>query len=310
MVEAAFDVIAIDGFEGLRMRGIAARVGADRSTIHHYFASKEALVEAVAEYAADQFRGTTPVTGSATERLIGHLQTLAVRIVAEPKLGYRHEGAGVTVDFADGTSDRGTLVVGADGARSRVRRQLLPDAEIASPGGFGVGGRLYLTDATRQWLPQPLQRSKNMILPPSDFLFTAVLSTRCPRSAAWAATWPCATPGCCGSPRSAPVVAGHRASEQHGDQGRVAGDRGPVRPPLGRPVEHQPVHGAGPQVGVVAHLRERGRLIAGLERAPRALVPEYATTRNPAYACARGQAGTAGCRPRAGPEFPGGLSSR
>jgi AcrR family transcriptional regulator len=86
MIAAAFDVIATDGFEGLRMREIAARVGADHSTIHHYFASKEALVEAVATDATGRFRGTTPDTGSATERLIGHLANLATRIVEEPKL--------------------------------------------------------------------------------------------------------------------------------------------------------------------------------------------------------------------------------
>lgn len=93
---------------------------------------------------------------------------------------YEPDGDGVRVHFADGTGDRGTLVVGANGARSRVRRQLLPGAEIASAPGFGVGvgGKLYLTDATREWLPEPLQRSKNMILPRSDFLFTAVFRRR------------------------------------------------------------------------------------------------------------------------------------
>jgi AcrR family transcriptional regulator len=86
LVEAAFEAVAAEGFEGLRMRGIAARVGGDHSTIRHYFASKEALVEAVAEYATGQFRGTTPMAGSGTDRLAGHLRTLAARIAAEPNL--------------------------------------------------------------------------------------------------------------------------------------------------------------------------------------------------------------------------------
>jgi AcrR family transcriptional regulator len=86
LVEAAFETVAAEGFEGLRMRGIAARVGGDHSTIRHYFASKEALVEAVAGYAAEKFRGTTPAAGRGTDRLAGHLRTLAARIVAEPDL--------------------------------------------------------------------------------------------------------------------------------------------------------------------------------------------------------------------------------
>jgi 2-polyprenyl-6-methoxyphenol hydroxylase-like FAD-dependent oxidoreductase len=91
---------------------------------------------------------------------------------------YDQDGDRVNVQFADGTTDSGTLVVGADGAGSRVRRQLLPYAEIGIPGGFGVGGKLYLTDAVKGWLPEALQRSKNMILPRSDFLFTAVFRRR------------------------------------------------------------------------------------------------------------------------------------
>jgi len=85
-VRAAFDAIAADGFEGLRMRAVASAAGVDHSTIHHYFDSKEALIEAVVAYATGQFRSTTPPAGTAADRLATHLRTLGDRIVAEPEL--------------------------------------------------------------------------------------------------------------------------------------------------------------------------------------------------------------------------------
>lgn len=44
--------------------------------------------------------------------------------------GYRHDGTSVALEFADGGQARGTLVVGADGINSVVRRQLLPHTEV------------------------------------------------------------------------------------------------------------------------------------------------------------------------------------
>ena len=51
LVEAAYRRIAECGFEGLRLRDVAAEVGIDHSTIHHYFPTKQALVTAVVDYA-------------------------------------------------------------------------------------------------------------------------------------------------------------------------------------------------------------------------------------------------------------------
>jgi AcrR family transcriptional regulator len=50
IVETAFDTIAEKGFEGLRTRDVAERVGINSATLHHYFPSKEALVEGVADH--------------------------------------------------------------------------------------------------------------------------------------------------------------------------------------------------------------------------------------------------------------------
>jgi len=44
-------------------------------------------------------------------------------------LSYEHDGDGVRLSFADGTTARGDLLVGADGFRSSVRAQMLPEVQ-------------------------------------------------------------------------------------------------------------------------------------------------------------------------------------
>jgi 2-polyprenyl-6-methoxyphenol hydroxylase-like FAD-dependent oxidoreductase len=54
--------------------------------------------------------------------------------LGETLTGYEDDGEGVTLDFASGTRDRVDLLVGADGFRSAVRAQMLPDVQPAYAG--------------------------------------------------------------------------------------------------------------------------------------------------------------------------------
>src|SRR5215469_11438833 len=45
LLEAAYDIVAKAGFEGLRTRGVAQKVGVNIATLHYYFPSKQQLIE-------------------------------------------------------------------------------------------------------------------------------------------------------------------------------------------------------------------------------------------------------------------------
>lgn len=55
LLQAAFDVIAEAGFEGLRTRGVAERAGVNVATLHYYFPSKQDLVEGLALFIGAKF---------------------------------------------------------------------------------------------------------------------------------------------------------------------------------------------------------------------------------------------------------------
>ncbi|MGH3898947.1 MAG: TetR/AcrR family transcriptional regulator [Pseudonocardiaceae bacterium] len=86
LVHATFDAIAEKGFEGLRLRAVAAQAGIDHSTLHYYFPTRQDLVAAAVEFATSQFWTTTPDGGAPTERLSTHLATLARMIQQQPAL--------------------------------------------------------------------------------------------------------------------------------------------------------------------------------------------------------------------------------
>src|ERR1700740_950377 len=72
IVRAAYEIIAEKGFENLRTREVAQRVGVNVATLHYYFPSKQTLVAAVALYLASRFetlRAAGATTSSPLDRL-------------------------------------------------------------------------------------------------------------------------------------------------------------------------------------------------------------------------------------------------
>ena len=56
IMNAAREIFASEGYAGLSMRGVAARVNISLSTVQHYYQDKDTLVEAVLLYMIDDYR--------------------------------------------------------------------------------------------------------------------------------------------------------------------------------------------------------------------------------------------------------------
>jgi 2-polyprenyl-6-methoxyphenol hydroxylase-like FAD-dependent oxidoreductase len=90
----------------------------------------------------------------------------------------------VVAHFTDGATATGDVLVGADGADSRLRARYLPEARQIDSGALGVGLKLPLTERTNSWLPPRFAQGSNMVLAPDPFfLFTSVFR----RKPDWAA---------------------------------------------------------------------------------------------------------------------------
>lgn len=75
-------------------------------------------------------------------------------------VSYAEDADGVTVTLSDGTTARGDVLVAADGIRSAVRGQKLPEVPVIATGvkGIGVYGRALLTPELLDSLPPILHQ--------------------------------------------------------------------------------------------------------------------------------------------------------
>jgi 2-polyprenyl-6-methoxyphenol hydroxylase-like FAD-dependent oxidoreductase len=80
---------------------------------------------------------------------------------------------GVVAHFTDGTAASGDLLVGADGAESVTRKQLLPHARLASL-NWSIWGRTPLTPGLLHAIPDVLVDTFNRVIGPEDIAFSAV----------------------------------------------------------------------------------------------------------------------------------------
>jgi salicylate hydroxylase len=89
---------------------------------------------------------------------------------------YEETAAGrVIAHFEDGSNAEGDVLVAADGTGSRVRRQLLPEAEPIDTGAVGIAGKVFLDDEIRRNIAPRLLGGLSLVSAPGGFaLFVAL----------------------------------------------------------------------------------------------------------------------------------------
>lgn len=108
-------------------------------------------------------------------------------IVHYGKEAVRAESAsdGATLHFSDGSYTHASIIVGADGVNSALRKQLLPDCEPEDTKSWGIFGRTLLVQNGNSLVPSSLKTSGVFAMGPSSrgFFFTTMRFSEAPQTA-------------------------------------------------------------------------------------------------------------------------------
>jgi AcrR family transcriptional regulator len=87
LITAAFENIARNGFEGLRVRDVAEGVGINPATMYYYFPTKEALIDGVIDFVFHRMEILIEeAPGTPKEQLHTHLSRLSRKMRDDPGL--------------------------------------------------------------------------------------------------------------------------------------------------------------------------------------------------------------------------------
>jgi 2-polyprenyl-6-methoxyphenol hydroxylase-like FAD-dependent oxidoreductase len=121
--------------------------------VHINLAGSRALHACLPPHLFDAFDRTCGKAAHAMHFLTEQMEVLlSVRgDMVEQRDAYETRADGrIVAHFEDGTHAEGDILVAADGGGSRVRRQLLPQAERIDTGVVGIAGKVFLDGANRR----------------------------------------------------------------------------------------------------------------------------------------------------------------
>lgn len=82
MADAVLDVLVADGFEGVSVRKVAAAAGVSIGAVQHHFPTKDAMLAAAMELAAQRFQSRLASRLSPEMSPADRLETLAVALIS------------------------------------------------------------------------------------------------------------------------------------------------------------------------------------------------------------------------------------